>query len=330
MRYTIIILLALFTVTNSFAGKAIWTLPYSVKKDSLTKHLGQNLAKMIIHITNFDDYNAGITKEIQVKDQKNTWRTYSCSNTNELEMLVSPGKQNFEFFINAKFYSVEMNEHELLASHTQWINMSFAEKSASNNDSKNPDTRTYVLKPVIYTYGNETPCTLSVNPVGTFTFTYPEYKENWTGIAHLDGSFTHNGTAYPYLFWESEQNYVFQSSTNGFRVKKDNITAFLEQKLQELGFTSKEKTDFITFWGPKLVQEDEVFIQFELGDMCNRYASLNCVPTPDAVNRMYISFAPWREEFTQYLKNETFKPYSRDGFTLLEWGGHSITLDFLN
>lgn len=182
-----------------------------------------------------------------------------------------------------------------------------------------------VDKPVIYFKTEKTiNFSLEVIPSGTFTFTYPRYQNKWQGNVKQDGSIEIEGSTYPYLFWESNQAYRFKPSSNGFHIKKEEVTVFLEQKLTELGFTATERTDFITYWGPKLVQSEELFIQFEFDQQCDQYATLSCNPQPESVHRVYISFCTWNEAFNAFVAPKTFEPLNRSGFSILEWGGHSF------
>lgn len=182
-----------------------------------------------------------------------------------------------------------------------------------------------VDKPVIYFSSPiDQAFELAVQPKGDFTFTYPLLENAWKGTVLKTGGIEIQSTIYPYLFWESNQAYQFRPSTNGFDVRKEQVVAFLEEKLNELGFTETEKTDFITYWGPKMTQHDRVFVQFETGSTCDNYASLNCTPAPNHINRVYVSFCPWNDIMSEFVKPTHFETLPRDGFTLLEWGGFSF------
>jgi hypothetical protein len=318
-----LILLVSFALINfvSLASSKRLIGPYYVKKDSLTKELGPNKAIFKIHIRNWDDYEPYLYKEVQTK-VNGVWKTYVCSPKNEIEIAVQPGSHNIEFFLNAIYVSVNMQNHPIEAAHTQWIEMNFQKKNPFEEiDEPQP---IMVYKPVIYTYGNEQSFSIKVKPTGDFTFTYPNYTDAWSGIAHEDGSITMEGKNYPYLFWESNQTYQFSATTNGYKVNRTEVISFLESRLKELGFTTKEQTDFITFWGPKLVQNETSFVQFELGEACNQFATLECSPAPSHINRVYISFCKWEENMENYVNPVALEHLTRDGFTLLEWGGFSF------
>lgn len=184
-----------------------------------------------------------------------------------------------------------------------------------------------VMKPVIYFHTDQSlNVSVNVEPVGEFTFTYPEIKNGWNGKVNEDGTFSMNGMTYPYLFWESDQAYSFKPADNGFKVERENMISFLEKKCAEFGFSQNEKTDFITFWGPRLSASEAVFVQFNVNENCNQYAELTISPAPVNTKRVYIEFTPWSDVMQPYLKDKTFSFPTVKGFTVFEWGGVAFTL----
>ena len=109
-------------------------------------------------------------------------------------------------------------------------------------------------------------------------------------------------------------------------MERGNIISFLEKKCTEFEFTQKEKTDFITFWGPRLSASESVFIQFNVNETCNQYAELTISPAPASLKRVYIEFTPWSDVMEPYLKDKTFSVPAASGFTVFEWGGVAFTL----
>jgi len=117
-----------------------------------------------------------------------------------------------------------------------------------------------VKKPVIYLYPKEdlTPITVDVSlRYGKFSCVYPSMNNGrWKVIASPNGDIIdQNDTSkkYPYLFWEGKRG-----NSWGFDDKKayciagKDCVVFLEDVLTRLGLNYKEKTDFITYWAPKL------------------------------------------------------------------------------
>jgi hypothetical protein len=182
-----------------------------------------------------------------------------------------------------------------------------------------------VDKPVIYL---QTPVkldfSLQVTPTNDFTFTYPLYSDQWKGTLYPNGEVEINNQRFPYLFWDSKQDFKLKGQSNGYHVSKGEIIPFLEKQLSNAGLTSVEKTDFITYWGPRLIQYESVFIQFYLQEDCNQFATIQCDPKPEAINRLYIGFSEWNESLTPFLNAIELPVFKREGFNLLEWGGFEL------
>ncbi|WP_341905117.1 hypothetical protein [Fluviicola taffensis] len=182
-----------------------------------------------------------------------------------------------------------------------------------------------VSKPVIYFQSPvELDFSLHVNPTNDFTFTYPVYKDQWKGTLYPTGEIEINKQKYPYLFWDSKQDFQLKDQTNGYHISKKEIIPFLEKQLSNAGLTATEKTDFITYWGPRLTQHEAVFIQFYLQEDCNQFATIQCEPKPTAINRLYIGFSEWNETLTPLLHPMELPAFKRDGFNVLEWGGFEL------
>jgi len=181
-------------------------------------------------------------------------------------------------------------------------------------------------KPVIYFYPEkDLDVTATIVPTGEFIFTYPAYENGWKGIAHPDGSISISGKTYPYLFWEATTTTGNPFSTlAGFYVTKENVTAFLEEKLTAIGLTAKEQTDFITYWGPRLASHERCAVHFLLNSDCTVFAELSVAPAPDHLNRVYIAWIPVNDLATPDLAEQKLQFLDRSGFDVLEWGGSEL------
>lgn len=178
-----------------------------------------------------------------------------------------------------------------------------------------------VSKPVIYLQSPvERNFTLRVNPPNGFRFTYPPYSGQWQGTVYPNGTIQIGEASYPYLFWDSKQEFQFKKHTNGYQIDQKDLVSFLEKQLSHAGLTTAEKTDFITYWGPRMAQYDTVFIQFYLQQDCDQFALINCTPQP-VINRLYIGFSEWNDALIPYLLPLELPAFERTGFNLLEWGG---------
>jgi hypothetical protein len=176
-------------------------------------------------------------------------------------------------------------------------------------------------KPVIYLYPEKTTkVRVQVIPKGKFTFTYPAYNDGWNVTASPDGTLTTNGKTYNYLFWEGIQPLEMQDFKEGFLVNKANVIPFLEEKCIKFGFSSKEQADFITFWGPRLMENDQNLVQFVFNADCNKFAELYVFPKPDNTLRFYILYRKANSK-ENMPKAQEIPISNRNGFDVLEWGG---------
>ncbi len=191
-----------------------------------------------------------------------------------------------------------------------------------------------VDKPVIYMYSDQ-PLTASVsfNFYGNLTFTYPKYEKEWKVEVGESGKLVDPQTqkVYPYLFWEGQmKGLAYQSIENkleGFLINTDSLISFLENSLSCLGMNENESTDFITFWGPRIIQKDYAFVRFLVDEEYDKeIASIQVTPRPDAMRRVYMLFTSMDSEgemIEEYIEPK-LEGFNRDGFVLLEWGGSEI------
>jgi hypothetical protein len=189
-----------------------------------------------------------------------------------------------------------------------------------------------VDKPVIYAY-SEKPIdfTLKVIPQGVLTFTYPQLPADntWKMKTDQSGNLTAaNGSNYPYLFWESNQNAYLVSgkkSNSCEIVAQNTLIYYLEKNLIDLGLNAKERTDFITFWAPKLQKFKIIQVQFFVDDNCEVIGKLEINPKPDHLRRVYAIFNEVTIISNQFVNRPLdVKPLRRNGFTVIEWGGSLI------
>ncbi len=238
-------------------------------------------------------------------------------NEGKFDVKTTPGKHIFVIYINENYFEIYSDSLEIQAQMIDTYNV----------QAEFASIEIMVDKPVIYLYPEtETAFSVSVNPVGKFTFTYPEYDSNWSGIAQPDGKIEINGAKYPYLFWEAKQTVrpIDPSTTAGYVIASSEAVDFLNTQLDYIGFTSEEKADFITFWGPRMIQHPNIFVTFHQNETCDQFAQLAITPTPDHVERCYISWAPCENTFIPASQELT--PMQRDGFTVIEWGGQQTEL----
>jgi hypothetical protein len=190
-------------------------------------------------------------------------------------------------------------------------------------------------KPVIYMYSEGAlSCRLEIEPKSELTFTYPAIdKENgWDIEITQDGAIFCNQRAYPYLFWEGTTEGLTFNTINGvmdgFYIDTDTTISFLEKSLTKLGFNEKESTDFITYWGPRIMNYKYSIIQFLVDeDYALEIGEINCSIPLDNQRRVYLLFEGSSTPVATRILNEQNLQYAfqREGLTLLEWGGSDLT-----
>jgi hypothetical protein len=246
--------------------------------------------------------------------------TESLSDDATLRVGTTPGAHSFKFFTDSLWNTVSAYELKVEEQFISQYSVRFTPRIVSRADYRQILIET--CKPVIYLYPEkEIEVELKLDFEGEHPFLYPAYNDGWKFTASPNGDLKIGESTYNYLFWEANQpDHLSTADLNeGFIVKGENSILFLESKLNAAGFTSKEKADFITFWGP-LIQKNELnFVRFEFNEVCDKFAELNITPAPNHVYRMYIFFSPIDEAFE--VEEQEIPKMKRDGFTVLEWGG---------
>jgi hypothetical protein len=182
-------------------------------------------------------------------------------------------------------------------------------------------------KPVIYLY----PTTVEKVQVkldynGNIIADYPSYdpiQKGWTVTAYPDGKIINSdGKEYSYLFWEGEpyKNPNYDLST-GFVVKGEDTVKFLQEKLSQFGLTPKEFNEFIVYWYPKMKNNKYNLIHFA-GKEYTDLAPIVITPKPDSDLRVFMVYKPLNKMIE--VTPQEIKPFTRHGFTVVEWGGTEL------
>lgn len=174
-------------------------------------------------------------------------------------------------------------------------------------------------KPVIYLYPEKTTrveVTLDVD--GELRSTWPSYQDGWTVTAAPDGTLTdEKGNEYSYLFWDAYSSVEWDFS-EGFCVAGADTGEFLRQILSDMGLTAKEYNEFIVYWLPLMEKNPYNLISFQ-GELYEESAGLTVSPRPDSMLRVFMAWKPVEEPVT--IAAQSFEPFERRGFTVVEWGG---------
>jgi len=296
-------------------------MPYSIQSDSLNPKLKTTEGRITFHILNPEFLNPSFAPVIKTS-VNGVWKDVKLKSDGTFSYKLEPGTYSFKFYVNNNYQELTVDAMKLQSQHDVLVNLNF--------EALYGEMEIMVDKPVIY-LSSETPVDFMLNvvPNGNFTFTYPEIKTGWKGTCDASRKVSLNGKSYPYLFWESSQQYVFKPTTNGYHVSKAEILVFLEAKCNELGFTDNERTDFITYWGPRMMNFEDLFVQFHINEDCNQFAEMEISPKPDHVNRIYIAITEWNSGYESYVSELELPKMERGGFTITEWGGFQFDSRFL-
>lgn len=314
MMKTTFLLLSFFLISAvSFAEEKRIAASFIFEKSEDASGLPVNTGVYHFKFNSLDNEDLSATITLSCDDGKNESIQLKKG---VFEYQAEEGSHRFVIYINDKYFEVYSHNLPLGANERHYYSV---------RTDKTEGMYIEVDKPVIYLYPETTSSfEVSVEPKGEMAFTYPEYKENWSGTMQPNGDLEINGEVYNYLFWESKQKMdaLNPKETSGFIVDGKNITSFLEDKLNQVGFTAKERADFITYWGPQMQKHEQVFVTFHQDMDCNQFAELDISPTPDNLHRFYMS---WGEYSGLHVpETQDLTPFQRNGFTVIEWGGQEV------
>ena len=181
------------------------------------------------------------------------------------------------------------------------------------------------LKPIIYLYPtNETNVSVELGYKDKITCSYPKYKDKWNVIAKPDSNLLDLDTGLNLysLYYESDNVVKFKVEDEGFCIKGENISYFLENSLTKLGLNYKEREEFIVYWLPKLEKNKYNYIRFANENEISANMPLNIKPFPDTLIRILMVYKPLNHPIS--VDGQTLTSKDRIGFTAVEWGGTEI------
>lgn len=175
-------------------------------------------------------------------------------------------------------------------------------------------------KPVIYLYPTTTTeISVKLPPTIDVTVSEPTYPhQGWTTVAEPNGQLTMaDGNTYGSLFWEG-YGATYKTPTTGFIVKGNEVESFLQKTLAQYGLNVQESKDFMDFWVPIMKPYNTMRISF-VTDEWSKNVPLSVSPEPQTSIRIFMDWSPVSSNTT--IKAPTITTPSRDGYTLVEWGG---------
>jgi len=206
-------------------------------------------------------------------------------------------------------------------------------------------------KPVLYFYP-EKPTDIVVSFAKSVDVTYaiPTYANNWYIQADPDGTLTdlQSGKTdctlidptkfgseyaksacelnqYPYIYWAGNRigtEYPFNPHL-GWIVGRSELYQFLTEKLDEVGFTQSEKTDFLSYWVPEMEKHETPYyhVRFLQTSDMNMFIPMNITPAPDRYYRLFLDWKPLTDTPAYSVAPQELDAIVRTGFTVVEWGG---------
>lgn len=260
--------------------------------------------------------------------------------TSTKEMAVNTDKQGkFRMLIDTAVYYLLADKSSMGEAYVEGVK--FKSQHHLELEIYIPDFSEMIIvdKPVIYMY-NESgvlDASVSLKTAYDLSFTYPKIQQDmkWDLTVQSEGVRVGDRT-YPYLFWEAlmpgnEVALVNGEGLYGEVIQTDSTVSYLENKLFDFGLNEREVTDFITFWGPKIMNWKYAVVQFQIDDEVDHIAQLDVVPVPDWKRRVYMVFSG----SASFPDVEVIAPKSiediptRNGFQVLEWGGSEVKINQL-
>lgn len=180
-------------------------------------------------------------------------------------------------------------------------------------------------KPIIYLYPNEEmEISVRLEKKEEIICSYPKYKDGWNVKAQPNGDLLDldtNKELYA-LYYESNDTIGIKEEEEGFIVKGEDTAKFLEEKLEILGLTYKEKEEFIVYWLPKLESNKYNYIRFASKEEIEENMPLEISPKPDTTIRILMTYKGLDDE--KEVKEQKLERVERKGYTVVEWGGTEI------
>jgi hypothetical protein len=175
-------------------------------------------------------------------------------------------------------------------------------------------------KPVIYLYP-ESPTLVTVRVGANVQISDPFYNpfSGWRAFAKPDGKLSVDGKQYSSLFWEGPGYGEYPQINSGVVVPRDQAVSTIQSQLVAQGLNEQERKDFIEYWQDKIPNKPYIRLSWLNTKQMDTLAPLVVTPQPDTSIRIFLDMAGLDQPIS--LAPQTFNPPSRNGFTLVEWGG---------
>ena len=175
-----------------------------------------------------------------------------------------------------------------------------------------------VMKPNIYLYpkiNSNLSIALEFPLGGSVIQSAPLYSNGWNVSVDTSGKIDN---LYDYLFYESENPDVFQHKESWI-VKRDTLSSFFSNNLLQIGFSEREKNDFIEYWIPRLTDYPYYIIYPQFANDINKVIRLKFSKSPDNILRLFYLIKGIKNA-NQTILVPIIPPFKRTGFVVTEWG----------
>ncbi len=256
------------------------------------------------------------------------------------------------FVFNAEVSSTSVNHLPDLATYTNKYPILFFKDpwgrwvgTAENSYEFSPGCG----KPVVYLYPTKpTQISLSFPNTPDLKISIPTYTNGWNVLAKPSGTLTDlqpsatdcdkidsarfgseyakaacASHTYPYLYWAGYANNTYPTPTGGWIVDRTQLDSFMKDKLRQIGLTDSESRDMRSYWVPMLLRRSEPYyrLSFFTTEQMNRFVPMHVAPAPDSVLRVFLDWTALNEKPAVSPQPQQFTPFTRNGFTMVEWGG---------
>lgn len=316
MKKIFFMLLSFCVVLNTIAGKNKEYIPsIYLMKTEVNKQLKVNEA--VFH------FQAGQFANQTIRTSINgVWVLKTLDKTGHFSFSVEPGNYTFQFYVSEEYEELTSGKLSISAQNEATYHLNLKEI--------NEGYQNVVEKPVDYVYAPAgTTFELIVVPKGEFLTTYPLYSAGWKGKTLENGCVEIDAKKYPYLFWDAQletnsSNFDWQNSSC---VAGKDALVYLERMCAIFGFNATERTDFITYWGPRLAQNSISEVIWIQNDNANMFAHVKCEGF--TISRIYMVFREVETETVRTLeakKQNIYMPIQRTEKCIVEWGGLEMKL----
>jgi hypothetical protein len=116
---------------------------------------------------------------------------------------------------------------------------------------------------------------------------------------------------------------VYPDQSDGWVVKAADLSMFLQNKLTQAGLNEKERSDMLAYWVPVMLAKNVPYfkVSFIQTAEMNNFIPMDISPRPDTLYRIFLDWKPLTSQPSEPLQPQVLQPFTRTGFTVVEWGG---------